>query len=203
MLTSLATPFIFLGSLALNPFSTSDSAPPPSVSCADIFILHSGIVGGTSVLRNTLRVLDVVDIADNHVPSPPFKTYQEIPGNARYQDILTRCPDAKFIFATEKSEIIDVSHGGSELLASNLTCHPQFPGIDRSKVLEIEIGGVEKHAGETWEKLCRFLGLGYSVLERKGLRKFPGEMGGREELRRGLGGRFSYGYAGIGETEMV
>jgi len=195
MLTSLATPFLFLGSLAPNPFSTSQIAQA-SISCADVYIAGSGVAGAT-LLRNVLNVLDVVDIGDGHVPNTPaVKTFQELPRDIRYQDVLNACPAAKFIFATDKSEAVDVSSGNSE---GNFTRYPLLSGVDKARLLEIEIRGAEKHAGETWERLCQFLGMGYSILERKGLRKFPGGMGGREELRRGLGGRFSYGYAGIGE----
>jgi len=198
MRASFATPFLFLGSQALNPFSTPQNAPA-SISCADVFIVDSGLAG-TSVLRDVLKVLDVVEVRGSHMSSSPEKTFRDLPGDVQHRDVVSRCPNAKFLLAIEKSAFLDISLDDSKIRAPpNFTQTPLVSGVDRSKVLEIELGGAEKHAGATWEKLCRFLGLGYSVLERKGLREFPGKMGGREELRRGLGGRFSYGYAGIRE----
>ena len=132
------------------------------------------------------------------MPNLRVKTYEVLPIKSHYLDVISSCPYAKFVVALLSTETSNAS-GLSETHASEFIRQSQLSSaVDSAKVLEIEIGGADNHAGETWERLCRFLGLGYSVLERKGLRKFPGEMGGREELRRELGGRFSYGYGGIG-----
>ncbi|KAG9240715.1 hypothetical protein BJ878DRAFT_524649 [Calycina marina] len=200
MLTSLATPFLFLGSLALNPFSTARMAQS-RIPCADVFIVGAELPG-TTVVRNALNILDVVDVGGHVEANARVKTYSQLSPDFRYGEVVGRCPDAKFIVPYSVYELASISRESTGYTRNSTHLQAQAEAYG-SMVLDVEVGGNERYAGETWERLCRFMGLGYSMLERKGLRKFPGEMGGREEVRRGLGGRFGYGYAGFGGGTSV
>lgn len=52
------------------------------------------------------------------------------------------------------------------------------------RLLEIILDEREKHRGEKWLRLCKFLNLGYSVVERLNLKEFPSSMG---QERKGSG----------------
>lgn len=199
MLSSLATPFLFISSLVSDPFQatsvlrgiTSDIG----TSCPDVFIANSG-EDGTAIIRNALDILKIVNIDDyvSQTSQKHQKTYQELRRDAQHQDMLKRCPDSKIVVP-----LIITGSPGDHLYNHTNAQSLTNTKIDQRRILEIGIGGTENYAGETWERLCRFLDLGYSILERGRLRKFPGEALARDVVRKGtLGGRFGYGYIGIG-----
>ncbi|KAH8597621.1 hypothetical protein B0O99DRAFT_617832 [Bisporella sp. PMI_857] len=188
MLAFITTPLVFLSSLALAPLESWTSAPVDVPSLPNIFVINAGD-SGTSIVRNALGVLGITPVSGDHVRTTPQaesprREFKELPLDFPYRDIIKSQPSAKFILPFERTGGSTFNHTGSALEGE----------IDQNKVLKIEIGGTEKYAGETWERLCRFLDLGYSVMERGKLREFPPSYRGREESRRVVGGRFGYGY---------
>ncbi|TEY71684.1 hypothetical protein BOTCAL_0088g00160 [Botryotinia calthae] len=57
------------------------------------------------------------------------------------------------------------------------------------RLLEIALDEKENYRGEKWLRLCKFLDLGYSVVERLNLKEFPSSMG-QEKKAAGWGGNF-------------
>ncbi|KAI9650598.1 hypothetical protein NHQ30_000616 [Ciborinia camelliae] len=60
----------------------------------------------------------------------------------------------------------------------------------RGRLLEISLDEREKHRGDKWLRLCEFLDLGYSVVERLNLKEFPSSSAGQERKTLGWGGNF-------------
>ncbi|QSZ36326.1 hypothetical protein DSL72_007452 [Monilinia vaccinii-corymbosi] len=56
--------------------------------------------------------------------------------------------------------------------------NPTKRSLEREgRLLEIALDEQESHRGETWLRLCQFLDLGYSVVERLNLKEFPPSAG--------------------------
>ncbi|KAJ8062922.1 hypothetical protein OCU04_008169 [Sclerotinia nivalis] len=66
--------------------------------------------------------------------------------------------------------------------AIEIAQHEQLDSVRSSlekegRLLEISLDERENHRGEKWLRLCKFLDLGYSVVERLNLKEFPSSVG--------------------------
>lgn len=71
--------------------------------------------------------------------------------------------------------------------------HEQLNSIKTSlamegRLLEIALDEQENYRGEKWLRLCKFLDLGYSVVERLNLKEFPSSVGQEKKVSGGWGG---------------
>ena len=127
----------------------------------------------TATVGEALRILgyacmDFRGLNDSYdVSTYDFKVQSESSGEftglswigRHYMNIIQNHPDAKFIVPhSEKPEVERFLFVDSER---------------RARVLLMANGDSEGRVGDKWVRLCEFLGLGYSVVERLHLRDFP------------------------------
>ncbi len=123
------------------------------------------------------------------------KSVVELGCRQSYAELAVRYPSAKFILTLDEVTLrfLDGTTLGSNSLRPKddalenscqdanqdrtyvLSLRAFFSRFDQeNRVLEIVIDDeLEADDGERWVRLCRFLGLGYSIVERKRLKTFP------------------------------
>ncbi|KAB8293893.1 hypothetical protein EYC80_009369 [Monilinia laxa] len=88
---------------------------------------------------------------------------------------------SKLTSDTESAQVIDTSqHDQLSSFKSSLK--------SEGRLLELALDKRENHRGEKWLSLCKFLDLGYSVVERLNLKDFPSA--GQGKKASGWGGNF-------------
>ncbi|RWA04696.1 hypothetical protein EKO27_g10408 [Xylaria grammica] len=114
-------------------------------------------------------------------------TYTILEPGAAYKNISQNNPGARFILPTFTADSYSwlgvFSQGqrvGKDLRSDDTDSIRAFfasmedAGTGASQLLELDVFSHESHAqAQTWVTLCDFLGLGYSVVERLKLWRFP------------------------------
>ncbi|KAI2463375.1 hypothetical protein F4781DRAFT_125822 [Annulohypoxylon bovei var. microspora] len=186
---------LLVGLSLLAPISALDNhAPISPPTSPPIFILKTTHTA-TSVLGKALGKLgyshqDPITTQGNYSASP--NTYVEVTSDTQLLDIAKSHPEAKFIvprgsrlsaqYDDGSSELGAASWwwgqgAGTELVAGEDSVWFAQAFLSEKKldgVLELDVLALEAGAqAENWVRLCDFLGLGYSVVERFGLWHFP------------------------------
>ncbi|KAI5867300.1 hypothetical protein GGS23DRAFT_592626 [Durotheca rogersii] len=94
----------------------------------------------------------------------PANTYIEVPSTAQFVEIARSEPNARFILPR-----------GAASSDHAQPVRSFFARESRSRqLLELDVLALERAAqADNWVALCDYLGLGYSVVERLGLWRFP------------------------------
>ncbi|KAI1109362.1 hypothetical protein F5Y14DRAFT_432769 [Nemania sp. NC0429] len=115
-------------------------------------------------------------------------TYTILPPGTTYQNISRADPSARFILPITRSTASSSWFGGffqSPLLGHESQSDEDTDSIraffadkafsdGKPRLFELDVFPTESHAqAETWVALCDFLGLGYSIVERLKLWRFP------------------------------
>ncbi|KAI0205290.1 hypothetical protein F4808DRAFT_279894 [Astrocystis sublimbata] len=157
------------------------AAPPPSVY---ILMPSSSALTAVSSALNTLGYSYAESTPSSELGLDP-STYGVLePGTALYQNISRENPSARFIMPSSKGGDGSRSWLGSFFQESQVADEMALRGADSiraffdekegpSQLLELEVFAHNSHHAQTWVTLCDFLGLGYSVVERLKLWRFP------------------------------
>ncbi|KAI1749718.1 hypothetical protein F4782DRAFT_292597 [Xylaria castorea] len=186
--------FLLPASLASLVLAQATSPPPPSVY---ILMPSNPALTAVSSALNTLGYSYSEATASSDFGLDPGSTYAVLePGTVSYQNISRDNPSARFILpATKAAAAADGSSNswvgaffhGQRQLADSLgsdgadsiraffaEMDDAASGRDASQLLELDVFAHGSHAqAQTWVALCDFLGLGYSVVERLKLWRFP------------------------------
>lgn len=155
-----------------------------------VYIIGSSRTG-TEAVSTALQTLGYKQIRPGYLPTSnddqasnqgTFRVIYEVLGAEKH---LTMLPGAKFILPVEYDNILQIEdqngegfgdEQGSPSPYQNYTClvHDYFvQSQQEANLLEFHITKNSDRVGDDWPKLCQFLGLGYSIVERYRLRKFP------------------------------
>lgn len=177
-----------LASCHQQPLSSHTSAAP--VRNNRIYILGSSQTG-IAVISTALETLGYNRILPGDLPISSVDpasnqdTFSVLPMELEVEEHAIMSLGAKFILPVEYDNITQIKYsnvegfGDEQGLASvyqNYTrsVHEFFAQSDQEpSLLEFQITKNSHRVGDDWFKLCQFLGLGYSVVERFRLRQFP------------------------------
>ncbi|KAI0883199.1 uncharacterized protein GGS22DRAFT_168102 [Annulohypoxylon maeteangense] len=190
-------PLLFtLNFLAPTILASTNHAATTSSPSAPIFVLRTTQTA-TSVLGKALSKLGYIhqdSRQGNSTAASNTNTYVEVSSDAQLLEITKSHPEAKFIIP-RGSRLGEEglgrtwwwgreSGGGAEMVMTTTTMGDgrgtwfaqafTEKRIGDDGILELDVLALEKGAqAENWVRLCDFLGLGYSVVERFGLWHFP------------------------------
>ncbi|KAI1405973.1 hypothetical protein F4819DRAFT_442392 [Hypoxylon fuscum] len=186
------SPLVGLGLFTSNVL-TLDTRRDHAIVSPSIYVLRTS-QPATNALGKALDTLgynrlgSVLDSVDQIASSD---TYIEISSSAQFLNVTRSFPEAQFILPSSKG-----NDGSSDMCAWSWVggaCHDWrssdllgeedhvqlartlFSEEERSQVfLELDVLALEKAAqAENWVELCKFLGMGYSMVERLKLWHFP------------------------------
>ncbi|KAI0444546.1 hypothetical protein F4803DRAFT_511057 [Xylaria telfairii] len=162
------------------------SSPPPSVY---VLMPSDSALTAVSVALNTLGYSYSETTAGSDLGLDP-RTYAVLdPRTALYKNISRDNPSARFIlpapkvagdsvswlgaFFQERQVAEDLQHDNVDLIRA-FFAEMEDVGHGASQLLELDVFAHGSHdQAQTWVALCDFLGLGYSVVERLKLWRFP------------------------------
>ncbi|KAI0528515.1 hypothetical protein GGR58DRAFT_526099 [Xylaria digitata] len=153
---------------------------------ASVYIFSSS-PSATAALSKALETLGYIHFDPQSASQVSQPIYVELPVDVDYVEIATSNPEARFLLPKEltSTEPMYWSWLGmnphdkgapDELRGKKQTIQGFFSLGQRShQFLEIEIYPELREAerAQNWVKLCDFLGLGYSIVEKLGLYWFP------------------------------
>ncbi|XDG01749.1 hypothetical protein ABKA04_001364 [Annulohypoxylon sp. FPYF3050] len=115
------------------------------------FIHQDTRQGNSSIISNTITNTN---------------TYVEVTSDTQLLEITESHPEAKFIIPSG-SRFPTVGEG-------NWLAQASLSDKNLNGILELDVLALEKGTqAENWVRLCDFLGMGYSIVERLGLWHFP------------------------------
>ncbi|KAI1452706.1 hypothetical protein F4805DRAFT_446366 [Annulohypoxylon moriforme] len=183
--------FLTLGFLAPSILASTHHTATTSSSPAPIFVLKTTHTA-TSVLSKALSKLGYIhqdpntSRQSNYTSNIEANTYVEVTSDTQLLEIANLHPEAKFIIPRGSRLSASSSWWGSELMTTREASSGSGGGgswfaqpfvsekEEVNGILELDVLALEKGAqAENWVRLCDFLGLGYSVVERFGLWHFP------------------------------
>lgn len=145
---------------------------------------------GVAVITTALQTLGYKKILPGDIPaasadhSPNQGTFSVISVELGVEEYSIMSPGAKYILPVEDDNVLRVEYPnvegfseqgfGSEYQNNRRSVHDYFAQSDHeANLLEFQITKNSDRVGDDWPRLCQFLGLGYSVVERYRLRQFP------------------------------
>lgn len=177
----------------IKPLSTSASL----VQNNQVYVLGSSRTGIAAV-STALQTLGYEQILPGSLPiasADPASnegTFSVLPVELGLEKHSIMSPGAKFILVVEDDSAMQIGYpneegfggeqgyGGSSRNYIRSVQDSFAQSNNGARLLEFQITKNNDRVGEDWAKLCQFLGLGYSVVERYRLRQFPD---GQKEAR--------------------
>ncbi|KAL7625684.1 hypothetical protein AAE478_004905 [Parahypoxylon ruwenzoriense] len=152
---------------SLSLFGSPNSTQSVSASPSPIYILRT-THPATSALSRALDTLGYRGLDPAERDGPPHNTYVEVSSGAQLAEIARARPHAKFILPRDAAAG-PAGHSVRAFFGEEEEEGGRAPGL-----LELDVLALESAVqAENWVALCKFLGLGYSVVERLGLWHFP------------------------------
>ncbi|KAI1104850.1 hypothetical protein F4804DRAFT_168619 [Jackrogersella minutella] len=166
-----------------------------TILSSPVFILKTTHPATTALSKalDTLGYSRLVSGSDSHNQGTVTTTYVEVTSDTQLTEIAKSHPEARFIIprgssrrigdglagigsmwrkrdaSLEQESVRSLAEEGDVWLA-----HSFFSEKDLDGILELDVLALEKGVqAENWVRLCDFLGMGYSVVERLGLWRFP------------------------------
>lgn len=160
-----------------------------TVQSNHVYILGNSRTG-VAAITTALQTLGYKKILPGDLPmdsadhSPNQATFSVISVELGVEEHSTMSPGAKYILPVEDDNFLRIEYPngegfgeqgfGSEYQNYRRSVYDYFTQSDHeANLLEFQVTQNSDRVGDDWPKLCQFLGLGYSVVERHHLRQFP------------------------------